>query len=113
MNNLDDWIYNLRKYKKPIIVEGKKDKQALSSFGIKNIFILNKPLFQIVELIADITDECLLLLDLDKEGKKIYSYLKKNLQRHGIKIDSKYREFLFKNTKLRNIEGLKNYIKVL
>ena len=109
MNNIDDWIYSIRKSKKLIVVEGNKDKKALNSFGIHNVITIKKPLFEVVENISNITDECILLLDLDKEGRKIYSYLKRNLERVGVKIDSKYREFLFKNTELTNIEGLKKY----
>jgi len=106
---MNDWLENLKKSKKLVVVEGNKDRNALNSFGIYNVITIKKPLFEVVENIASIADECILLLDLDKEGRKLYSYLKRNLERMGVKIDSKYREFLFRNTKLTNIEGLKKY----
>lgn len=110
MEDLDDWIIHLKSSNKLVVVEGKKDRAVLKSLGIINIITLNKPLFQIVESISEITKECILLPDLDREGRKIYSYLKKNLERRGVKVDSKYREFLFSNSEVTNIEGLKNYL---
>jgi len=95
--------------KKIILVEGKKDSAALKKLGLKNkIFILNKPLFEVVEEISRQTKNVILLTDLDSEGKKLYSKLKKDFQQHGIKIDDKFREFLFK-TQLRQIEGMDTY----
>ena len=94
-----------------IIVEGKKDRTALQKLGISNIVELNKkPLFQIVEDVADSNDECIILTDLDKEGKQLYSKLNSNLQKNGVKVDNKFRNFLFKHTKLRQIEGINTYL---
>ena len=69
-----------------------------------------KPLFQIVEEVADSNKECVILTDLDKKGKEIYGKLNSNLQRHGVKINNKLREFLFRHTKLRQIEGIDSYM---
>jgi len=93
---------------KLIIVEGKKDKIALEKLGLTNIIILNKPLYKIVEEVK--CKECVILTDLDKKGKQIYGYLNSNLQRFGVRIDNNFRNFLFKKTKLRQIEGIYNYI---
>src|SRR3989338_5410082 len=94
-----------------VIVEGKKDKIALQKLGLNNIIELSKkPIFQIVEDIANSNDECVILTDLDKEGKQLYSKLNSNLQKNGVKINNKFREFLFKHTKLRQIEGIDSYL---
>ena len=94
-----------------VIVEGKKDRIALQKLGINNIVELSKkPIFQIVEEISNSNDECIILTDLDKEGKQLYSKLNSNLQKHGVKINNKFREFLFKHTKLRQIEGIDSYM---
>ena len=91
-----------------IIVEGKKDRNALNNIGIRNIIELNKkPLYQIVEEISSDNDECIILTDLDKKGKELYGRLNSDLQRRGVKINNKLRDFLFKNTKIRQIEGIK------
>ena len=97
-----------------VLVEFKKDRIALQKLGINNIVELSKkPIFQIVEEISNSNDECIILTDLDKEGKQLYSKLNSNLQKHGVKINNKFREFLFKNTKLRQIEGIDSYLEAL
>lgn len=113
LKELLQWIEKLKQDNKLIIVEGKKDVRALAKLGITNTRPLKSPLFNEVEQIAELVDECILLLDLDKEGKKIYGKMKKDLIKHGIKIDDNFREFLFKETKLRQIEGIDTYIENL
>ncbi|HLC58172.1 MAG TPA: toprim domain-containing protein [Candidatus Nanoarchaeia archaeon] len=111
LQELNSSIAKLKASNTLIIVEGKKDKQALSQFGIKNIKELSKhSIPEIIEEIAEKEKACIILTDLDKEGKKLYGKLSSGLQRSGVKINNSFRNFLFKETKLRNIEGLKNYI---
>jgi len=94
-----------------VIVEGKKDRKALESFGIKNIIELNKkPIFEIIETIYSNNKNCIILTDLDKQGKELYGKLNSGLQHFGVKIDNDFRNFLFKSTKLRQIEGLTTYM---
>ena len=105
------FIKNLIEKNVLVVVEGKKDKKALQNFGIKNIIELNKkPLFEIIENISDNNEKCIILTDLDRQGKELYGKLNSGLQQRGVKIDNNFRNFLFKNTKLRQIEGLENYI---
>jgi len=107
-----------------VVVEGIKDKKALEDLGISNIIVLNRrPLYAIVEKVATIYDKnkkltgeklsVLILTDLDTEGKKLYGKLNSGLQNFGVRIDNRFREFLFKKTKLRQIEGMKNYLERL
>lgn len=109
MNDLDDFIEKLKQVKL-IIVEGKKDKAALEKFGIKNIFVLNGPLYKNIEEISKKYKQVVILTDLDKEGRKLFSRLNSRLQERGIKVENNFREFLFKETKLRQIEGIDSYI---
>ena len=109
METLEEWIIELKKADKLIIVEGLKDKKALESFEIKNIIHLNKPIFEIAEEISEKYEEVIILTDFDKEGKDLYGKLSKNLVRNGVKIDKKFREWLQKNTKLSHIEGFASY----
>ena len=95
-----------------VVVEGPKDKHALESLGITNIMSLKRPLYAVVEEIASKAKEIVLLTDLDEEGKKLYHKLSVDLQKHGVKINNKLREFLFK-TKLRHIEGLATYLNTI
>ena len=101
----------LNNSEKIIIVEGKKDKKALEKLDITNVVTLKMPIFQQCEEIAKEHKEVIILTDLDKEGKRLYSMIKKNLERNGVKIDDRFRNFLFKETKLTQIEGLLTYIK--
>ena len=111
IDEINNFIEKIKNSNTLIIVEGKKDKVALQKLGISNIVELNKnPLFQIVEDISNSTNECIILTDLDKKGKEIYGKLNSNLQKHGVKINNKLREFLFKHTKLRQIEGIDSYL---
>ncbi len=105
METIEEWAEALKKSNKFIIVEGKKDKQALEQLGIKKIITFsNSPHFSIENLSEK---EVVILTDLDKHGKKLYSILKHNLQARGIKIDKQFREFLYKETRIRNIETLR------
>ena len=68
-------------------------------------------MYKVVEDVSEITDRCALLTDLDPKGRELYSRLKKDLQKHGVHVDDTIRNYLFKNTKLRQIEGLLTYLK--
>jgi 5S rRNA maturation endonuclease (ribonuclease M5) len=91
-----------------VIVEGKKDAAALKAVGFRRIITLNKPLYEIAESITE--KRILILTDLDKKGKEIYSKLKRDLCKRGVVVDDALRNLLFK-TELRQIEGLTHYLK--
>jgi len=109
-NPKNDFLNHIEKIKSSgilVIVEGKNDRKALQSFGIKNIKELSKmPLFEVVEDVASENKECIILTDLDKKGKELYGKLNSGLQRYGVRVDNSFRNFLFKKTKIRQIEGI-------
>jgi len=110
MENIEDWIEALKNSEKVIIVEGPNDQKALEHFGIKKIVTLSrKPLFHIIEDVAATEKDVIILTDFDKKGKELYGKLYSGLSRLGVRIDNKFREFLFLQ-KLSHIEGLKRYI---
>lgn len=114
MLDLDQWIARLVEEQPVILVEGPKDKASLAKLGLENIMTLKgKPLFKVVERVAAETSECLILTDLDEEGKKLYGVLRAGLQQHGVKVDDRFRHFLFKETELRQLEGLFRYARRL
>jgi len=113
LEDLLSLIKKLSKDKVFVIVEGCKDRDSLVSLGFARSRILTlgrKPLFAVVEQVAEKEKLVVLLTDLDREGKKLYSGLKKDLSERGVFIDDALRNFLFKYTKLRQIEGLDKYI---
>jgi 5S rRNA maturation endonuclease (ribonuclease M5) len=102
-----EMLHKLASSGKPIIVEGKKDRKALQELGLKNrIFILDKPLFAVVEEVAAATKDVVILTDLDRKGKELYGKLNAQLQGLGVGVNNDFRNFLFRKTKFRQIEGL-------
>lgn len=106
---------NLNKLKKAntiILVEGKKDKEALVSLGMTQIMtVQGKPLYQIAENVAAKYKECVILTDLDAEGKKLFAYFRRALSERGVRLDNSFRLFLFRRTPVRHIEGLPHYLR--
>jgi 5S rRNA maturation endonuclease (ribonuclease M5) len=117
MDEYEKLVEEIKKLKQKnilVVVEGRRDKAALEAFGIKKVETLNKhPLYNIVEKISENHKSIALLVDLDKEGKKLFGKLNHGFAQHGVKVDNKFREFLFKKTKLRQIEGLRRYVEHL
>lgn len=111
MESLDEWSTYLREKEAPIIVEGKRDREALEYIGRENnIFtIAQQPLYKVMEAIT--AKEIIVLTDLDAEGKKLFAKINRYCQQHSIKVDNKPREFLFKHTTLTQIEGLPHYLR--
>ena len=106
------FLNEIKKDNKLVIVEGVKDKRALANFGIKRVKTLSRrALYKVVEEVK--VKEVVILTDLDREGKRLYAKLKDNFSQRGVRVDDKFREFLFKETKLRQIEGLKRYLERL
>ena len=106
LEKFNEEIILLRRIRQ-VIVEGSNDRKALNEFGIKRIITLGKPLYKVVE---SCEKEVAILTDLDAEGKKIYKRLKNEFSRRGVGINDRFRKFLSRYTKLRQIEGLENYI---
>ena len=110
---LNEWLDALKKTDKAIVVEGRKDREALRQLGVNSeiIELNNRALYKVIESVADNHKKVIILTDLDREGKRLYSILKSGLLERGVEVDNIFREFLFKKTKLRQIEGLAAYIK--
>ena len=97
---------------KLIIVEGPKDMSSLRAISVTNpiLMLSKKPLYAVAEQAASLSKDIVILTDLDTEGKKLFGRLSTDLQHLGCRIDNTFREFLFKKTKLRQIEGIKTYL---
>ena len=112
---ITDFISKLKNSDKLIIVEGIKDKKALNSIGVNNFIVMlsKKPIFAVIEDVAKVANQVIILTDFDKKGKELYGKLNSGLQKLGVKVDRYFREWLQRNTKLSHIEGIDTYIKKL
>lgn len=99
-----------------VIVEGQRDRSSLLKLGLENIFVLNKPgtkFYSRVEALKKLVGrkekKCAILTDFDKKGKFLYTTLKRELTKEGIKIDDRLRRLLCK-AKVSHIEGLATFL---
>jgi 5S rRNA maturation endonuclease (ribonuclease M5) len=105
---------------KPIIVEGKKDAQALRDLGIKGtIQTVKTGGKSFLEATAEIEKleslEIILLLDFDRRGREGTKRLKCDLERAKIKVNLRFWHDLRGLTGHENqfIESLPNYLQTL
>jgi 5S rRNA maturation endonuclease (ribonuclease M5) len=80
----------------PVIVEGKKDAQALKKLGLAGIIISlhsGKRLYDFSEEIAEKFSRVVLLLDWDSKGESLFKSLSGNLHGHWEEF-SAFREIL-------------------
>jgi len=110
---LQDEIERFKDY--IIIVEGKKDVQALRSLGFEKVYAIHStgvPLRERVEQImayVEKKDKVCILTDLDRRGKQLYETLKPIFQELGAKLDSTFRGILIKS-RLSHIEGIYSFM---
>lgn len=90
----------------PVIVEGRKDREALVNLGVSNIVQLQSASshLAVVESLADY-DRVVILTDLDREGKNLRRKLLRLFGPYGIHENRKPREILAK-LKVQQVESL-------
>ena len=96
---------------KQVIVEGKRDKEALCLLGFKKTITLEKGIYETSEKVNE--KEVLILTDFDSEGRKIAKKLNIILQHLGYKIDISTRRkigLMFTKLKIRKIEELRSVL---
>ncbi|MEN2975471.1 MAG: hypothetical protein ABDH32_07880 [Candidatus Caldarchaeales archaeon] len=98
----------------PIIVEGRRDLEALRALGIIGEIIIYKSPRQLIEKIRSVkTNHIVLLLDIDEEGYKKTIYVKKFLEGRVRNIDLTYWNRLkrFKRLGITTIQSLPHTLK--
>ena len=105
---------------KPIIVEGKKDAQALQDLGVNGVILTVKTGGKsFLEATAEIetlgASEVILLLDFDRRGKEGTLKLQQNLERAKIKVNTHFWRSLyaFVGREIQCIESLRTYLVTL
>jgi 5S rRNA maturation endonuclease (ribonuclease M5) len=105
---------------KPVVVEGKKDEEALRLLGVQGrILTVKTGGKSFLEAILEIEDlgfrEVILLLDFDRRGKEGTLRLQQGLERAKIKVNTKFWRDLEALTgrDIRCIESLPSYLSTL
>jgi 5S rRNA maturation endonuclease (ribonuclease M5) len=102
----------------PIIVEGRRDEAALRRLGINGtVFCLKargEPRHDFLERL-DGTSNAIVLTDFDREGKKLETWLYKELSQRGIKSDLKLwsRIKSLARHDVRSVEELPKFLRAL
>lgn len=95
-----------------VIVEGKRDKNALCLLGFNKIQEINKGIYETAEKIKE--NRVIILTDFDSEGREIAKKLNLILQSLGHSVDKETRRklgLLFTRLKIRKIEELRGVLK--
>ena len=105
---------------KPIIVEGKKDTQALRLLGVNGTIVTvktgGKSFLEATEETEKLgISEVILLMDFDRRGKEGTARLKQNLERAKIKVNTKFWRELqaLVGREIQCIESLTAYLSTL
>lgn len=109
-----DMLNEEAEYGSVIVVEGKRDVEALNRIGFNgNLTILNhfKGITDFVDNHCHIRKKIILLLDMDRTGKRLTSKLVSQLQHKGNNVNLFYKKALAKitNGKIRQVEELAAY----
>ena len=103
----------------PILIEGKKDEEALNKLGIKGNIIKvsgsGLKLFEIAEKAVDSSSEVIILTDFDKKGDILAKKLSYDIQSLGSHPDLNIRKNIMKITRryIKDIESLPKHLKNL
>ena len=99
----------------PIIVEGKKDIEALRKLDISGSIIsvnAGVPLIDFCDKIAQEHTDIIILTDWDRKGGYLCRTIRKNLEGR-VNCNTKYRELFAKNAMIRTLEGLPSWLETM
>jgi len=99
----------------PIVVEGKKDIEALRKLDIIGEIIgINSghTLIDFCDKIAQEYTDIIILTDWDRKGGYLCWTIKRNLEGR-VNCNTKYRELFAKNTMIRTLEGLPSWLETM
>ena len=98
-----------------VIVEGKRDAEALRELGFNNITVLHREGISIYSVIDEIAEsrpdsDVAILTDMDSKGKQYHDLLKRELAMRGIRVNDNLRKELIKE-RISHVEGLATFLK--
>ncbi len=95
--SLPDWLGKLREHSKryPVLVEGKRDEEALKRYRIRNIISLSGKRFaDLPDILEGRWEGAILLYDLDEHGERINRKVGELLRSQGFEVIEDFREYL-------------------
>lgn len=104
---------------KLVIVEGKRDIEALKRLTVEGKVITAKAGKTLLELVSEIEEtgakEVILLLDFDRRGKELTKNLRQHLEKLGIKLNVTFWLSLLNlvGREVKDVEGLAAYMETL
>jgi 5S rRNA maturation endonuclease (ribonuclease M5) len=101
VRNLDD----------PVLVEGKRDKDALFELGLNGEILLVNTGHTLIEMCEDLSrryTEIILMLDWDRKGHQLTANIERNLTPLGVKVDKSFmvRIFHLVSKETKEVEAL-------
>ncbi len=93
----------------PILVEGRRDVQALERLGVSAEFFCacnGRPLYEVCEEISSAHRRVILLLDLDSAGIAIARKVKHFLSQMGVQVVERHRFTLLRKLDTHQVEHL-------
>lgn len=104
----------------PVIVEGRKDVEALDELQIKdNIIEVKTGGKNLLDLLNEVErldkDEVILLMDFDRRGRELVKYLTRRLEKMKIKPNTVFWRELsgLLRRDVKDVEGMPSYIETL
>jgi len=103
----------------PILIEGKKDEEALKELGIDGKIIKvsgsGLKLFEIAEMATESSSKVIILTDFDKKGEILAKKLSEDIQSLGSHPDLSIRRKIMNSSRkyIKDIESLPKHLKQL
>lgn len=120
IERLLEWLAQEAAEGKPIVVEGKKDIEALRELGVTGKMLTAKMgQKSLLDLVSEIEEhqprEVILLLDFDRGGKGIAKRLRQILEKEGATPNTTFWRDLLSlvGRDVKDVEGLPAYIETL
>ncbi len=100
----------------PVIVEGRKDEEALQELGFDRKIIrikTGRSIFRIIERLRGKHEKVIILTDWDSSGRRLCHKIKKACEANTIMYDVQYRKQIIKYVKkeIKDVESIPSFIK--
>lgn len=100
-----------------VLVEGRRDREALDSLGIRGEIIMTsqRQLFNLCEELARSGGDIIILSDWDERGEEVAGLLKTYLEADGVRPDLAIRDTVksLVRKEIKDVESLYNYVERL